>query len=337
MKRALLILALSALPLVVAAPQPTEATTIKLATLVPDRSVWGNVLSEMAAEWREATDGRVTLRIYPGGVAGDDPDVVRKMRIGQLHAGTLTQAGLTEIDPAFNLFNTPLFFESYDEYFYVLEEIRPALEKILNENGFVLLHWGHGGWIHLFATKPVKSVDEFKRLKIFVWAGSDRMVRWWKDAGYKPVPLAFTDVATGLQTGMLEAMPNTPLAALSFQNYRNTPYMLGLGFAPFLGATLVTTKAWNRLDEKDKAAIMGSVEKAAERFRTEVPQQDAKAITEMEKRGLTVISVEDTAIVDQWRGEAEKFAAAMREDFVPADFYDLAVAARQRFRDSQSD
>ena len=331
LKRILPILSFLVLLSLAAGSQAT-AMTFKLATLVPDRSVWGNVLSEMAAEWKEATDGRVTLRIYPGGVAGDDPDVVRKMRIGQLHAGTITQAGLTEIDNAFNLFNTPLFFDSYDEYFYVLEQIQPALEKVLRDKGFELLHWGHGGWVHLFATKRVESVDDLKALKLFVWAGSDRMVRWWKDAGYKPVPLAFTDVVTGLQTGMLEAMPNTPLAALSFQNYRNTPFMLGLGFAPFLGATLVTTKAWDRLDSNDRQAIMDSVERAAERFRTEVPEQDAKAITEMEKRGLTVTSVEDPVLVRQWRAEAEKFAAAMREDFVPAYIYDLAVAARQKFR-----
>ncbi len=337
MKRLLSILCLSVLFSTVLMPTAGSAVTFKLATLVPDRSVWGNVLSEMAAEWKEATDGRVTLRIYPGGVAGDDPDVVRKMRIGQLHAGTLTQAGLTEIDAAFNLFNTPLFFESYEEYFYVLDEIQPALEKVLRDKGFVLLHWGHGGWVHLFATRSVESVADLKDLKLFVWAGSDRMVRWWKDAGYKPVPLAFTDVATGLQTGMLEAMPNTPLAALSFQNYRNTPYMLGMGFAPFLGATLVTTRSWNRLDVTDRRAIMAAVEKAAERFKTEVPDQDARAITEMEKRGLTVISVEDPKLVGQWRAEAEKFAAAMREDFVPADIYDLAFAARQKYRDAHPD
>jgi TRAP-type C4-dicarboxylate transport system substrate-binding protein len=333
LKRILTILSLLAVLSVAVMPRPATAVTIKLATLVPDRSVWGIVLSEMASEWKEATNGQVNLRIYPGGVAGDDPDIVRKMRIGQLHAGTLTQTGLSEIDTAFNLFNTPLFFRSFDEYFYVLEQLQPALEKRLTDRGFELLHWGHGGWIHLFATSPVESVDDLKKLKLFVWAGSDRLVRWWREAGYKPVPLAFPDVPMGFQTGMLEAMPNTPLAALSFQNYRNTPYMLGMGFAPFIGATLVTTKAWNRLEVSDRKAIMDSVNKAAERFRTEVPEQDAKAIIEMEKRGLTVVSVDDPALAKQWQAEAERFATAMREDdWVPADIYDLAVEARKRYR-----
>ncbi len=325
-----LLLALTALS---ALPQPADAVTLKLATLVPDRSVWGDVLREMSDEWRKATDGRVELRIYSGGVAGDDPDVVRKMRIGQLHAGTLTLSGLTDIDPAFSLFNIPLFFASYEEYFFVLAELEPEFKKILRERGFELLHWGHGGWVHLFSVEPVRTVDDLKRLKLFVWSGSDRLVRWWKDGGYKPVPLAFTDVATGLQTGMIEAMPNTPLAALSFQNYRSTPHMLGLGFGPFLGATLVTTRAWNRVDASDRDAIMASVEHAAERFRVEVPEQDALAIQEMEKRGLKVHQIENPAVEADWKAEAERFAAQMREVFVPSEIYDLAVAARQKYRD----
>ena len=332
MKKSLLLLVLTILLSVLTAGQSTAAVTIKLATLVPERSVWGNVLRDMGAEWKEATDGNVVLRIYPGGVAGDDPDVVRKMRIGQLHAGTLTLAGLSEIDNSFNLFSVPMFFESYEEYFYVLEQLEPTLREILAKKGFELLHWGHGGWIHLFAIKEVVSVDDLKDLKLFVWAGSDKLVRWWKDSGYHPVPLAFTDVPTGLQTGMIEAMPNTPLAALSFQYFRNTPFMLEMGFGPFLGATLVTTKAWNKIDASDRKAILASSERAAERFRTEVPDQDTKAIAEMKKRGLTVTPADNPAVQDAWHTEAQKFAREMRETFVPPEIYDMAIKARDDYR-----
>ena len=332
MKRPLSLLTLTILLSVLTAWQSMAAVTIKLATLVPERSVWGNVLRDMGAEWKEVTDGNVVLRIYPGGVAGDDPDVVRKMRIGQLHAGTLTLAGLSEIDNSFNLFSVPMFFESYEEYFYVLEQLEPTLREILAKKGFELLHWGHGGWIHLFAIEEVISVDDLKDLKLFVWAGSDKLVRWWKDSGYHPVPLAFTDVPTGLQTGMIEAMPNTPLAALSFQYFRNTPFMLEMGFGPFLGATLVTTKAWDKIGDEDRKAILASSDKAAERFRTEVPSQDTKAIAEMKKRGLTVTPADNPAVQAAWRTEAQKFAREMRETFVPPDLYDMAIKARDDYR-----
>src|ERR1700693_1468703 len=85
-----------------------QISVVKLATLVPEGSVWDKALREMGAEWSSSTQGRVSLRVYPGGVAGDEPDVVRKMRIGQLQAAAVTTAGLANIDPAFNVFNIPM-------------------------------------------------------------------------------------------------------------------------------------------------------------------------------------------------------------------------------------
>ncbi len=128
-------LALVSLLLSLAVPAFAQRPTIvKLATLVPERSVWG-LLRDLTEEWKEITDGQVVARIYPGGVAGDDPDIVRKMRIGQLQAATITVTGLAEIDEAFNVFSIPLFYESYEEYFYVLHSLEPVLRERLEAEG----------------------------------------------------------------------------------------------------------------------------------------------------------------------------------------------------------
>ncbi len=230
-----------ALLLLLAAAAVGAETTVKLASLAPDGSVWDLAIEEMGAEWAEATDGRVRLRVYPGGVAGDEPDVVRKMRIGQLHAAALTVGGLIEIDDAFRVFSIPMFFDSYDELYYVLEPMTPELSRRLDEKGYVLLNWAHAGWVHLFSTEPLSGLEQLKRAKLFVGAGDDRAVQWWKNNGYRPVPLATTDILTGLQTGMIEALPSPPLAALLLQWYRHAPHMLDLGLAPLVGATIVQT------------------------------------------------------------------------------------------------
>ena len=93
----------------------------------------------------------------------------------------------------------------------------------------MLLHWGHGGWVHLFSRQPIRSVDDLKKQKLFVWAGDDALVQQWKKNGFQPVPLAATDILMGFQTKMIDAVPTTPIAALSLQWFRQTPYMLGLG------------------------------------------------------------------------------------------------------------
>lgn len=313
------------------APARAQATVIKLATLVPEGSVWDKSLRDMGSEWSTATQGRVTLRVYPGGVAGDEPDVVRKMRLGQLQAAAVTTVGLSAIDPSFQMFNIPMFFDSYPELDAVLSTMTPVLKQRLEAKGFVLLSWGHGGWVYFFTKTPVRSVDELKKTKMFVWAGDDAMVQRWKANGFRPVPLALTDILTGLQTGMIDSYPTTPLLGLTLQWYHQTPYMVGVGLAPLVGGLVITKQAWNKLSEADRVKISEACRKVEVRLKAEVPKQDTTAIGEMQKRGLSVVKV-PAADVAQYRAVAQAFAAAMRGSAVPADILDSASRERDAYR-----
>ena len=104
----------------------------------------------------------------------------------------------------------------------------------------MLLHWGHGGWLQVFTKKPVQTVADLKALKLYTSAGDDRMAQWFKANGFQPRAMAMTDILTGLTTGMIDALPTPPLAALAFQWYRQTPYMLDIGLAPVVGASVIT-------------------------------------------------------------------------------------------------
>lgn len=308
---------------------PASTAVLKLATLVPEGSVWDKALREMGADWKQASDGRVTLRIYPGGIAGSELDVLRKMRIGQLQAATLTTVGLEQLDAGFKVLTVPLFYDSYDEFFHVLEGLAPELEKRLEAQGYVLLHWGHAGWIHFFSRSAVRTIDDLRQLKIFVTAGSDDMVSWWKRSGFKPVALSPTDIMTGLQTGMIDVLPTTPLAGLSLQWFRQTPFMHDLGLAPLTGATIVVKRTWERLDATDRDELLAAARAVERRLVEEIPRQDRQAVEEMKKRGLEVTTSSDLA---QWEKAAQDFGESMRGGMVPEDVYDRAVALRDEYR-----
>jgi TRAP-type transport system periplasmic protein len=324
--------ALSALALAITpTPAGAQAQVIKLATLVPEGSVWDKSMREMGADWAAGTQNRVSLRVYPGGVAGDEPDLVRKMRIGQLQAAAVTTAGLADIDPAFNVFNIPMFFTSYPELYATLAKLEPVLRQRLDEKGFVLLAWGHGGWVYFFTKTPVATVDALRKTKMFMWAGDDKMVTLWKQQGFQPVPLAATDIMTGLQTGMIDSYPTTPLLGLTLQWYRQTPNMVGMGLAPLVGGLVMTKTAWSKIAPADQKKIMAACAKLQHRLEVEVPRQDTTAVAEMQKRGLRVNPVVG-ANATQFRATAEAFAVGMKGIRVPPDVLELARRERDAFR-----
>ena len=306
---------------------------IAFASSAPANSLWDKVLQEMGQDWQTASAGNVRLRLLRA--QGDESTIIKKMQISnQLQAATLTGIGLSEIDPAFNVFGIPLFYDSYDEFFAVQDALTPMLKARLDAKGLVLVHWGHAGWVQVFSKKPVQSVGDLKALKLFTSAatGDDSLVQWYKNNGFKPVPLAPTDMAAALQQGMIEAVPAPPLIAFALMWYTSTPYMLDLGLAPLTGATIVTKKTWNDVPEADRPKLLDAALKAQKRLRSEVPGQDAGAVTEMTKKGLKVIKADLSSPKSEWRIEAEKFASSMRGGLVPADVFDAAVRERDSHR-----
>ena len=319
------ILALSA---VVLAHAAIAQTTIKLATIVPQGSVWDKDLQQMAEEWKNATGGRVAVTIYSGGSQGDESNVLRKMRLDALQAASFTAVGLGSIDSSFNVFDIPFFFASYDELNYVTAKLTPLIRKRVEAKGFMLLNWGHGGWTQVFTKTPVQTVADLKRIKLYTSAGNDRMVQWFKANGFEPRAMAMTDILTGLTTGMLEGLPTPPLAALMFQWYKQTPYMLDIGLAPIIGATVITRKAWNAIPEGDRPKLLEAAAGVEKRLQVEVPKQDADAVSAMTKQGLTVTK----ATGPEWRTQIDGLAKTMRGEMVPQDVFDAASKARDEFR-----
>jgi TRAP-type C4-dicarboxylate transport system substrate-binding protein len=154
------------------------------------------------------------------------------------------------------------------------------------------------------------------------------MVQWFKANGFEPRAMAMTDIMTGLTTGMIEGLPTPPLAALLFQWYRQTPYMLELGLAPIVGANVITKKTWTAIAETDRPKLMASAQGVEKRLQADVPKQDAAAVAEMTKRGLTVTK----ASGPEWQTQLDGLAKTMRGEMVPSEIFDAALKARGEFR-----
>jgi TRAP-type C4-dicarboxylate transport system substrate-binding protein len=258
------------------------------------------------------------------------------MRTNRPQVAALTLSGLGDIDADFGVFGIPYFFESDGEARHVLERLTERLERKLVDRGLILLGWGHGGWAHIFSADPVNTLEQLQATKLYVPAGDDDALQWYKASGFQPVPLEIGDVMMGLNTGMIDAYPVPPIAALVFQWYREVSHMLDVPLAPVFSATVITERAWRGLDAADQIAIRESAKAAEERMWAEVPQQDREAVSEMEKRGLAVTTV-DASTARSFRALADELTLSWRGQLVPADVYDHALRERNVYRAGNGD
>jgi TRAP-type C4-dicarboxylate transport system substrate-binding protein len=302
-----------------------------MGTLAPEGSPWHQILQKMGEQWRNSSRGQVKLRIYAGGVLGDEPDVVKKMRIGQVQAAALSGAGLHEIEPAVNCLQIPMMLQSYEELDYVRDRMAPRLEKMFEAKGYVVLNWGDAGWVHFFTKTPAARLSDLRRMKLFVWAGDNDELELWKGAGFHPVPLAATDILTGLQTGLIDSFDTVPLAALSNQWFGLAKRMIDVNWAALIGATVVTKAAWNRVPEAERPELLKAAREAGERLRGEIRRSGDEAVAAMQKRGLQVTEPDAAALAD-WKREAEAIYPKLRGKSIPAEAFDEVQRLRDQCR-----
>ncbi len=309
---------------------PASAERIKLGTLAPEGSPWHNAIRDLAEAWREISDGEIETVIYAGGVAGDDADMVRKMRIGQLHVAALTAQGLSQITQSVFAFQLPMLLRSNEELDYVRERVGPRIEAELEAKGFKLLLWGDVGSVRFFTKEPVVYPDDLRKYKMFTWAGGG-VAEAWRAMGVEVVPLNVADILTALQSGMIETVPTTPVAALSHQWFGIANHMTDMSFAPLVGGLVISNRTWNRLPEDIRPELVRAAREVGERLRAEIRAFEAKAIEAMVERGLTIHPV-PSEIVDQWEAESGEGYPALVGVNVPADIVTEMEQARDEYR-----
>ena len=307
---------------------------IKMASSVPTGSHWHDLLKEMANEWAEISNGMVELRIYPGGVAGSEIDIIRKMRIGQIHAAAVSIVALSRIDPGVNVLMIPLAVDSWEIYERVNTAMSPRIEKSMRDKGFIVLNWGFSGWSRFFGQEPDASVTSAQNSRMFATAGDDRIIELWKEASFHPVPLAETDVLTALQTGMINSFRTTGMMALASQWFAFTPYMVDLPWAPLVGATVINKGVWEKIPDIMRVDLKKSAEKYGHQLQTEMEKLENEAIVEMQKRGLKVLTPNKTQI-REWRNVMESAYPKVRGVIVPEEWFDDVFTIVNEIRKTQ--
>jgi len=304
-----------------------------MGTVVPKGSLWDQSLQFIRQEWSRLTEGAVQITVYPGGVLGDEVDLVRQVRQGRIQAVGLSSVGLSRIDEGVSCLQVPMMFDTYAELDYVRSRVAPLLERRIEAKGFVVLNWADGGWVHTFSKTEARTPDEVRRLRLFTSAGDPDTERLFKQFGFRVVPLSMTDLATSLQTGMIDGFSIVPLFAQLEGLHRLAPHMLDVVWTPLIGGTVIDRRVWEQVPATSRPALLQAARQAGDRLRGSIRTMGDDAIREMEKRGLQVTET-DAATRAAWRSAAEAAYPDLRGQYCPADLFDEVRRLRDEFRQS---
>jgi TRAP-type C4-dicarboxylate transport system substrate-binding protein len=300
----------------------TEALTLKIATVAPAGSPWAESLRRLSADWDRISGGRVKLKIYAGGIAGEEADMIRKMRIGQLDGAALTQLGWGLLDPGILALSTPFLIQEEQELERVMERSKTYFEDRLESAGYRLFAFSKAGWVHFFGRVPLIVPEDLMRLKLGVPAGNADFVDTWRKIGFNAFSLPFGDILVGLQTGMIDAFYAPPLVAAIFQWFGPARHMTALPVAPVVGAVVMRSESLDRIPDELRVELLATFDELARKLNTEMVSLEKEALSAMVQQGLQIHPVPADAAA-RWRGIVGEGIQVVLGRIIPEESYDL--------------
>ncbi len=287
-----------------------EKTVIRYATVAPSQSTFGKVLKAWGRSLKKETDGRVEFRVYSGGSQGDERDVIRKMRAGQIDSAGMTTVGLGIVVPSIRVLAAPGVIENYAQLARVRQKMDARFAEMFDEAGFVLLAWSDAGKGRIMSTVPIRRPADLKARRPWAWKDDPIFTEFLKVVGANPVRLGISEVYPGLQTNMVDVVPTSAIGAVALQWFTKLKYMSKESFGIIVGAAIIKKEKFDRLSAEDQATLLKTAKRAAGALDKVIRKDDAAAYQAMLRRGIEAIDAE------AYRAEWETAAAETRKRLI---------------------
>jgi TRAP-type C4-dicarboxylate transport system substrate-binding protein len=299
-----------------------EPLTIKFATVAPEGSTWMNTMKELEKTIREKTQGRIAFRVYAGGVAGDELDVLRKIRIGQLQSAAFSGVGFGQILPSVRVLDLPFLFRNDKEVDLVLKATEGYFAEQFRQKGFELLSWAEVGNVHLFSREPIRKVSDLAKLKVWAWTGDPIAKETFSAMGTNPIPLAITDVTTALNTGMVDTVYAPPLGAIALQWNLYVKYMTSLPLAHSTGAVLISKNFAQKIPPEYFKIMKDEFHRSMDRLTLELRKQTEESVALLEKGGIKILPMPQGTDLQEFYKVHEQVAQALTGKLYSRDLLD---------------
>jgi len=306
---------------------------IRLASLVPENTPWGAAINRMAADWSRATNGEVTVIVFHNATAGDEPEVLRKLRMNDIQAAVFTSIGLSSLMPEVMAVSYPFLIRNDAELNEVMTRIKPELDAKIQQNGFQTLAWAQAGWIKIFSKAPVFVPDDLRRMKLGTGT-EEEMLQAFRIMGYQMVPTTLSQIITDLNSGKVDAIYQSPIYAAGGQIFGIAKNMADINVAPFMGGILMNRTAWNRIPDRYKAELLAICKRMERDIETSILNLESETIATMVRYGLQVNELTPQQM-QVWYDDTARFESRLVGPVFNRDYYRRISAILADYRRGQ--
>jgi len=310
---------------------------LKFATLAPSGTTWMNLLEEWGEQVKLKSKGRLVFKFYPGGVQGDEPDVLKKMRFNQLQGGAFTGYGIGRIYSPARVLELPFLFRNTEEIDHVRHAFMPEFRKGFHDNGYELLGWMEVGFIHMFSKHPIRTMEDLRSQRVWLWQGDPLGQAFFKASGISPVPLSIIDVYTSLSTGLVDTVYAPPLGAIALQWFTKTKYVSNVPLTNGMGGLIVTRRFFEKLPDDLQAILRETGTEAGEKLVAATRVDNAKSIDILKLRGLEFLEPgEGMREADLLKLRDSAAADLISSDYIPDAVFQKTRELLEQLRSGQA-
>jgi len=267
-------------------------------------------VENMGKKLDAATNGRIKFQMFPGAVLGQEKEAVEQVQLGAIQIARISLGVIGPIVPEVNVFNMPFVFRDEAHMRKVIDG--PVGDELLakitsSPAKLVALGWMDGGSRSLYTKKPVKTPADLKGVKVRMM-GNPLFVDTMNAMGGNGISMAYGEVFSALQTGVIDGAENNPPSLFTSNHYTTgTKYYAQTNHLIIPEIFVMSKSTWDKLSDADKALVKKVSREA-----------------QMDQRGLWDKSVAD------YTGKLK--AAGI--EFVPVDqklFFDATAPVRAKY------
>lgn len=253
----------------------------------------------------QKTNGKIHIDVYHGGQLGDEKAVIEQLQFGAIDFTRVSLSPLSEFEKSLNILQLPYLYKDAAQMWRVLDgSIGDQFLNSMEKNNLIGLSWFDAGARNFYDSKrPITKLEDLKGLKIRVQE-SQLMMGMVSALGANPTPMAYGEVYSGLQTGVIDGAENNWPSYDSVSHYEVAKYYVLDEHTRVPEMQMVSKITWDKFSDEEKAIIRECAKESA--------KVERQLWAEKEKASEEKVRAAGCVITELEPGEKEKFQAAMQ-------------------------